>query len=115
MATSKSTVDYLLDQLRGAGNISARKMFGEYCLYLNHKPMGLICDEQLFLKPTHAARALISDVVEGAPYPGAKPHLLISADYWEDGDWLANLIQTSANELPEPKPKPKPKPKKKKA
>jgi DNA transformation protein len=107
MSTSQSTIDYLLDQLNGAGNVSARKMFGEYCLYLDGKPVALICDEQLFLKPTHAARALIAEVVEGSPYPGAKQHLLISADFWEDADWLTHLIQVSANELPAPKPKKK--------
>jgi len=80
-------------------------MFGEYCLYLSGKPVALVCDEQLFLKPTCAARAMIPGVIEGSPYPKAKPHILITADLWEDGDWLAKLILATANELPEPKPK----------
>jgi DNA transformation protein len=104
MATSPTTVDYLLDQLSCGGEASARKMFGEYCLYLEGKPVGLVCDEQLFLKPTKGGRALILNVVEGAPYPKAKPHFLITADLWEDSEWLANLIQVTANELPRPKP-----------
>ena len=32
MATSQSTMDFLLDQLSGCGPVTARKMFGEYCL-----------------------------------------------------------------------------------
>jgi DNA transformation protein len=103
MATSQSTIDYLLDQLSGARDVSAKKMFGEYCLYLAGKPVALVCDDQLFLKPTNVGRTMIATIIEGSPYPGAKPHLLISADRWEDGEWLARLIQTTANELPPPK------------
>ncbi len=105
MATSESTIDYLLDQLSDLSGVSAKKMFGEYCLYLAGKPVGLVCDEQLYLKPTKAARAMISDIAQGSPYPNAKPHILVTADFWEDGDWLSELIQATANELPVPKPK----------
>jgi len=107
MATSQSTIDYLLDQLSDLRDVSAKKMFGEYCLYLAGKPVGLVCDEQLYLKPTKAARAMISDIAEGSPYPNAKPHILVTADLWEDGEWLAELIQATAGELPAPKPKAK--------
>jgi DNA transformation protein len=105
MASSQNTVDYLLDQLSGAGQVSARKMFGEYCLYLAGKPVALICDDQLFLKPTDAGRGMMADVTEGSPYPGAKPHLLISGDLWEDREWLCQLVQVTGRELPLPKPR----------
>jgi len=76
-------------------------------LYLAGKPVGFICDDQLFLKPTAAGRNLITAVTEGYPYPGAKPYLLITADLWEDSEWLNQLIQTTADALPQPKPKKK--------
>jgi hypothetical protein len=44
-------------------------------------------------------------VVEGSPYPGAKLHLLITADQWEDAGWLCDLVRATARELPLPKPK----------
>jgi DNA transformation protein len=111
MVTAQNTIDFLLDQLTGAGDASAKKMFGEYCLYLSGKPVGLVCDDQLFLKPTKAGQAMVDDVVEGSPYPGAKPHLLITADQWEDAGWLCDLVRATARELPLPKPKTKkPKP-----
>ena len=47
MGTRQSTIDHLLDQLAAAGPVSVRKMFGEYCLYLAGKPVGLVCDDQL--------------------------------------------------------------------
>ncbi|MDD5057683.1 MAG: TfoX/Sxy family protein [Sideroxydans sp.] len=105
MATSQNTIDFLLDQLSGAGEVSTKKMFGEYCLYLSGKPVGLVCDDQLFLKPTAAGKSLIETVIEGAPYPGAKPHLLVSADQWEEREWLCDLVRATARELPLPKPK----------
>lgn len=98
-------MDFLLDQLTCLSNVSAKKMFGEYCLYLAGKPVALVCDDQLYLKPTKAGRGMLQQVIEGAPYPGAKPHLLITADLWEDRDWLSQLIQVTNDEIPLPKPK----------
>ena len=110
MSTQQSTMDYLLDQLRHAGPVSCRKMFGEYCLYYDGSPVGLVCDDQLFLKPTEQGRALLHEVREGAPFPGAKPHLLIDADSWEDAQALSLLVRTTALALPVRLPKPKSKP-----
>ncbi len=105
MATAQNTIDFLLDQLAGAGRVSAKKMFGEYCLYLADKPVGLVCDDQLYLKPTQAGKSQLAKVVEGAPYPGAKLHLLITPDQWEDAEWLCDLVRATDRELPLPKPK----------
>lgn len=105
MATDQNIIDFLLDQLSKLGGVSTKKMFGEYCLYLSGKPVGLVCDDQLFLKPTKAGTGLIAEVVEASPYPGAKPHLLITPDQWEDAEWLCELVRTTDRELPLPKPK----------
>jgi len=100
MSTSSKTIDHLLDQLAGLESVSAKKMFGEYCLYLADKAVGVVCDDQLFLKPTTTGRALIRQVVEAAPYKGAKHHFLVAADQWESTEWLKQLIQATATELP---------------
>lgn len=105
MSSRQSTVDFILDQVADAGRVSAKKMFGEYALYCNTKVVALVCDDQLFVKPTNAGKTFINDYVEGIPYPGAKPYLLISADLWEDREWLTQLIQITALELPPPKKK----------
>ena len=107
MATGQNTVNFLLDQLAALGEATTKKMFGEYCLYLSGKPVGLVCDDQLYLKPTRAGRTLLANAVEGAPYPGAKPHLVITPDQWEDSEWLCDLVRATAKELPVPKPKAK--------
>lgn len=111
MASDQNYVDFILDQIENAGEIIAKKMFGEYGIYSDGKLFGLICDNKLFIKPTDAGRAYIEDLVEAPPYPGAKLSFLIG-DKIEDREWLSELIRISLPELPEPKPKKK---KKKKA
>ena len=68
------------------------------------KVVALVCDNQLFVKPTAAGRAVIGKPVEAPPYPGAKPHFLID-DELDDRDWLTTLVRATHAELPEPKPK----------
>lgn len=107
MASRQDTADYLLEQIARAGRVSAKNMFGEYAIYCDGKVVALVCDDQLFVKPTNAGRALIGKAREGRPYPGAKPHFLIDGDLWEDADWISDLIRATARELPVPKPKAK--------
>ena len=102
MASQQKTVDFILDQMAGAGTVSAKRMFGEYGLYCNGKLFALVCDDQLFLKPTPAGRAYASEMGEGSPYPGAKPCLLVTGDRWDDGDWLAELVTVTVAALPPP-------------
>jgi TfoX/Sxy family transcriptional regulator of competence genes len=97
-------VEYVCDQMRDAGQIRQRKMFGEFAVYCDDKVVALICDDQLFVKPTPGGLAFIGDVVEAPPYPGAKPHFLIE-DRLDERGWLTELIRITARELPPPKPK----------
>ncbi|HEY1405725.1 MAG TPA: TfoX/Sxy family protein [Spirochaetota bacterium] len=106
MASDKSFVEFVADQMRDAGTITYRKMFGEYAVYCEGKVVALICDNRLFVKPTDGGRSFIGDVTEGSAYPGAKPSFLIE-DRIDDREWLSGLIAISVRELPEPKPKKK--------
>lgn len=107
MATKQSTIDFITDQIAGAGLIQSRKMFGEYALYCDSKVVALVCDDQLFVKPTSRGRACIEMLEEGQPYPGAKPYFLISEEYWDDREFITKLIRETAADLPLPKPKKK--------
>jgi TfoX/Sxy family transcriptional regulator of competence genes len=106
MASDKAFVEYVAEQTGGAGEITFKHMFGEYGIYVGTKIFGLICDNKLFVKPTEAGRAFIGEVVEAPAYPGSKNFFLIEAQL-EDRDWMSELIQVSAEELPAPKPKKK--------
>lgn len=105
MATKQSTVDFLTEQMANAGDIRSRKMFGEYAIYCNEKVVALVCDDQLFVKPTDRGKEIVGEGNEAPPYPGAKPYLLISEEHWDDHEWLTNLIALTADALPLPKPK----------
>lgn len=105
VATKQDIVDYIVDQVSAAGQITTRKMFGEYVLYCNFKVVALICDDQLFVKPTTGGQNFIGKVTFGLPFPGSKPWLLVTGDLWDDADWLSELIRVTARELPLPKPK----------
>jgi TfoX/Sxy family transcriptional regulator of competence genes len=102
MSSQQSTVDFILDQISDAGDVSARKMFGEYGVYCAGKMVASVCDDQLFVKPTAGGRTLLRTVTEASPYPGAKPCFLISAETLEDRDALTELIKVTAQELPLP-------------
>jgi DNA transformation protein and related proteins len=104
MASDPSFVDYVCDQISGAGPVSSRKMFGDYTIYCCGKVVALVCDNQLFVKPSLAGRALIGSPVEAPPYAGAKPYFLIT-DQLEDRQWIAHLIRLTEFETPAPKPK----------
>jgi TfoX/Sxy family transcriptional regulator of competence genes len=102
MGSKQSTVDYIVDQIGGAGMVSAKKMFGEYGVFCGGKMVALVCDDQLFVKPTPGGRAMAGDAREAPPYPGAKPCLLIDGERWDERAWLSELIKITARELPLP-------------
>ncbi|MDE3078419.1 MAG: TfoX/Sxy family protein [Paracoccaceae bacterium] len=104
MATDPETMAFLLEQMAEAGEVRARRMFGEYAVYLHDKVVGFVCDDRLFLKRTPGALARVSRAVEGFPYPGAKPHLLIE-DEIDAPEALAALLLAVADDLPAPRPK----------
>lgn len=98
MATRQEFVDYVTEQLSGAGEINAKKMFGEYGVYANGIFFGLICDNKLFIKPTNSGREFIGTPTEAPAYPGAKNSFLIEENL-EDKDWLTELILLTVDEL----------------
>ncbi len=105
MASQQQFVDFIIEQM-DMEQITYKKMFGEYGLYLGNKMFALVCDNKLFIKPTSSGKEYIGEVVEAAPYEGAKPCFLIE-DKMEDRNWLRKLVEITAQELPEPKPKKK--------
>jgi TfoX/Sxy family transcriptional regulator of competence genes len=106
MASDQKFVDFVVGQIIYPGDITAKKMFGEYGIYADEKMFGVICDNKLFIKPTSAGREYIGEVVEAPPYEGAKPSFLIE-DRVEDSVWLSELVRLTVKELPAPKPKKK--------
>ncbi|MBK6454362.1 MAG: TfoX/Sxy family protein [Steroidobacteraceae bacterium] len=105
MASDIGFVEYVCEQIRGAGQVSHRRMFGEFAVYCDGKVVALVCDNQFFLKPTDAGKALLDRVKEAPPYPGAKPYFLIDAQL-DDAEAAATLVRVTAAALPAPAAKP---------
>lgn len=103
MASNPDFVQYIVDQCGGAGEVTVRKMFGDYCVYCGDKPFGLVCDNGFYLKPTEAGRHLLRSEVMQSPYEGAKPHFYI--EDVDDHDYLAALVKATCAELPDPNTK----------
>ncbi len=106
MSSKQDFVDFIIDQIKNAGLITFKKMFGEYAIYCDGKVVALICDNKLFIKQTEGGKSFIGNAIEAPPYPGAKLSFLIE-DNIEDGEWLSELVMITTKELPEPKPKKK--------
>jgi TfoX/Sxy family transcriptional regulator of competence genes len=103
MASNPDFVQYIVDQCSAAGDIIARKMFGDYGIYCDGIIFGLICDSNLYIKPTDAGRVILRNVELRPPYDGAKDYFLISDV--DDRDYLSALVRTTLNALPPAKPK----------
>lgn len=103
MASSKEFVEYAAEQLQGAGAIFCRKMFGEYGWYCDGKFLGVICDDQLFIKITPQTAKAFPHVPKEPPYQGAKDYFLI--EDLDDREFLTKLARATWEALPASKPK----------
>ena len=103
MAANPEFVQYIADQLAGAGDITYRKMFGEYGMYCDGKIFALICDNALFIKITEAGKQLAPDLNMAPPYDGAKPYFRM--EDIDNKDFLTRLVIETCKSLPAPKSK----------
>src|SRR4051794_24348948 len=104
MTSSTDTVQYIVDQAGLGRRLESKKMFGEYALYVDSKVVALVCDDQLFLKPTPEGLRFLGKVKEAPPYPGAKNYYLLASEL-DDPERLNMALQITAEALPQPKPK----------
>lgn len=103
MASNSDFVQYIADQCSEAGEITVKKMFGDYGIYCGGKIFGLICDDCFYLKPTEAVQPLLRVIDMRPPYDGAKDYFYI-ADV-DDHDYLTQIVRETCKALPMPKPK----------
>ncbi len=88
MATSPEYIKYVVDQVTDCGVVRYRKMFGEYMVYVNDKPILLVCDDTVFVKILPCLDDLMVGVEKGLPYNGAKEHYILDID----NDKLAQAV-----------------------
>ena len=104
MATSEDYIRYVCAQIDGAGAVRSRKMFGEYMVYVDEKPVFLVCDNTVFVKILPALESEMAGAATGFPYPGAKLHAILDIDDREKALRVAAILR-DVTPLPKPKRK----------
>ena len=104
MATRADFASHVVDLLALGARVDIKKMFGEYALYIDTKVVALLCDDQVFVKPTEAVKARGVSLPEGQAYPGSKPYWQAD-ELLDDPEILRDLLLATAAALPLPKPK----------
>lgn len=100
MASTPEFVRYICEQLDGLGAVRSRKMFGDYMVYLNDKPIMLICDGRAMVKTLPCLAELLAGRPTQPPYEGAKEHYLLDPD---DRDTLREAARMAEEVTPLPK------------
>jgi hypothetical protein len=100
MATTIDYIEYVCEQARDIGNIRYRKMFGEYMVYIDEKPILLVCDDTVFIKMLPCIDELMSDAETGYPYDGAKCHYILDID---NAPFVREVMETLLPFTPLPK------------
>jgi len=101
MTSTVEFLEYVCGQFERAGEVTYRKMFGSYGIYLDKKFIGLICYDQFYLKPTDIGRSILETPYEEPPFPGAKDWFIL--EDLDDREFLAHLLIATWEEIPFPK------------
>ena len=104
MATSIDFINYVCEQLNGVGNLTYKKMFGEYMIYLNSKPVIIVCDNIAFVKKLNPITEMMQNADVGFPYKGAKEHYILDID---NADFCKKIVTKIEEVTPIPKSKKK--------
>lgn len=102
MASELNTIEFICDQILGCGAIRYRKMFGEYMIYLDNKPIFLVCDDNLYVKRLPETTLLLGEnAATGYPYDGAKLYYII--DFLDDRERMQELALLLKSLIPIPR------------
>ena len=104
MATSVEFIEYVCEQIREVGNVRYKKMFGEYMVYVNDKPVLLVCDDTVYVKMLDIVADDLADAQRGLPYEGTKEHYILDID---NRDLAIKVVEKLERVTPIPKPRKK--------
>ena len=104
MATTNEYIEYVCEQINGIGEVRYRKMFGEYMVYVNDKPVIIVCDNTAFVKKLEVIEEEMKHADCGFPYKGAKEHYILDVD---NREFCREIVKKVEEVTPLPKPKKK--------
>lgn len=102
MACTNEYIDFVCSQLKGLGVVRTRKMFGDWCIYVDEKPVIIACDNICYVKQHASVAALMAEAECGFPYDGAKEHYILDVEHAEHA---RAVVARLAEVLPYPKRK----------
>lgn len=79
-----------------------QKMFGEYMIYLNDKPVLLVCDNTVFVKKITQLADIMRNAECSFPYDGAKEHYILDIENDELTEAVLHILE-SVTPLPKRK------------
>lgn len=104
MATTIDYIEYVCEQIQGVGEIRYKKMFGEYMVYVNNKPVIIVCDNNAFVKKLDCIQEMMKNEATGYPYEGAKEHYILDID---NSEFCKKIVIELEKVTPLPKPRKK--------
>ncbi len=100
MSTSEEYIRFVLDQLDGIDDVTCKKMFGEYLVYVREKPILTVCDNCVMVRKVPELAELMKDAPDGFPYDGAKVHYILDI---ENRELTEEVIKVLTEITPLPK------------
>ena len=101
MATTSDYIEYVCEQIASVGEVRYKKMFGEYMVYVNNKPVIIVCNNTAYVKELAEIYDFMKEAERGFPYKGAKEHYVLDIDNFQ-------LSRKVVAELEKVTPLPKP-------
>ncbi len=106
MPTTRDFVDYTLDQLgNDVGELFVKRMFGEYLIYINEKPLLFLFNDTIYVKLKPEIEELTKDNTKEEPFPGAKNWTIIDVDNATKLQQVATILERVTPVPPPKKPR----------
>lgn len=102
MSTTNEYIKYICEQINGVGEIRYKKMFGEFMVYVNDKPVIIVCNNVPFVKKLECITEKMQNAEIGFPYKGAKEHYVLDMD---NSEFCKSIITEIEKVTPVPKKK----------
>ena len=100
--TSPEYIEFVAEKLSAFYDVRYKKMFGEYMIYIEDKPVIPVCDNTVFVKMFPEIVYLMKDAETGKPYPSAKDCYILDI---EDETLCQKILSILIKKTPLPKKK----------
>jgi TfoX/Sxy family transcriptional regulator of competence genes len=94
MATNSSYLEFVCEQISASGEVTYKRMFGEGMIYVNAKPILLVCNNTVYVKMRDEVKDILANAETGFPYDKAKLHYILDIDNIELCNEVVILLES---------------------